>query len=214
MFELIADNITTIASIVGGLAVISGGIWSLFNFFIPGFKAMRNHFEIVEKMSHEFRPNGGSSLKDSLNRLETSSETQQKKLSGIVEEIQAMSARQWALVATQKDPVWEADANGRWLRLNVELANLAERGSEEFLNNGWENAIHKEDYNRVVNEWEDAIEKKRTFDSEYRVVAKSSKIVYKVHAIATPYHMINGTLIGFIGRFVSVKSSLDNSRSS
>lgn len=64
-----------IAAIIGGLAAIVTAI-------ISGFMAMSRQFN---KIVAEFKPNGGSSLKDQINKLENSHERLEDRVDTIFE---------------------------------------------------------------------------------------------------------------------------------
>lgn len=141
-------------------------------------------------------------MKDSINRIEKNIQVLRKD---VAEEVFKTGARQWALVATQKDPVWESDANGHVARINAQLSKLVQRGFEEMKGAGWENVIHPSDRERVSAEWDEAIERRRAFESEYKIIANITKDVYKVRALATPYYDHEGAVIGWIGRYIDTQ---------
>ena len=116
--------IPLIATTLGGIAAICGFIFAVFKFMQPGLAAFKRHFQLLDVISKEFSPNGGSSMKDSINRIEHSIDVLRKD---VAEEVFKTGSRQWALVATQKDPVWESDANGHAIRFNAQLSNLVQR---------------------------------------------------------------------------------------
>jgi len=200
----LSTEIPLIATTFGGIAAICGFIFAVYRFMRPGFEAAKRHFQLLDVIHKEFSPNGGSSMKDSINRIEHSIGVLRKD---VAEEVFKTGSRQWALVATQKDPVWESDANGLAIRVNSQLSNLVQRGFEDFKGAGWENVIHILDRERVSAEWEEAVSKARAFESEYRVVTAITKDVFSVRAIATPYYDHEGQIIGWIGRYVSTEKA-------
>lgn len=197
--QLVNDNIHLIVQLFTGIGVIAGGFYTLFKWIIPTVKAIQSHIQMVELVAKEFHPNGGSSMRDALNRLEVG-------VSDIRDTTVKLVARQWALVTTQRDPIFESDSRGLTERANASLLALAERPMESIIGSGWENIIHVDDRSRIWTEWSEAVVRSRTFESDFRVVGASSGRVYKVHCIATPFSEdSSGPVLGFIGRYTDVK---------
>lgn len=203
--EEIVDLIINIELIIASLIALGGFAFSLYKWIIPMYKAFKNHINTVERISEEFRPNGGSSLKDAINRLELSNKEIKEDIHIVKIESQKVGAKQWALVATQKDPVFETDEDGAFIRVNTMYANLVERSFDELRDWGWENSIHPEDKRMVFEAWSDAVKKHKSFELQFRIIASVSKKQHRVMCVANPYFNTSGDLLGYIGRYVIVE---------
>lgn len=178
------------AKILAGLSAIGGVFYTFFKWVRPGFEEIKNSFASIKTIQAELRPNGGSSLRDAVDRIH--------------KDTIRMDARQWAIVASLNDPLWESDPQGNCIRANNSLLALAERTMDEFEGNGWENIVAPEDKERVWAEWRAAVERKRVFESMFTIRSRSGKF-FKVTVVCNPY--VNSTsdeVLGFIGRYTEV----------
>lgn len=150
----------------------------------------RKQFLTVQSVLAEFKPNGGSSLRDAINRIQNT--------------MVVIDARQWALVAGLKDPMWESDARGGCARANRALLDLTQRNFDELRGSGWENIVCPEDRKRVWEEWIDAVERHRTFECLYCVLDRGGQR-FRVQAIAIPFHSASGEVVGYVGRYSQVE---------
>lgn len=150
----------------------------------------RKQYLAVERVLAEFQPNGGSSLRDAINKIQST--------------ITIVDARQWAIVAGLRDPMWESDADGNCVRTNRALLDLVQRTFDEMAGAGWENIVSVDDRARVWKEWADAVSRKRPFESVYCVVNRAGT-KFRVHASSIPFHTPDGVVAGFIGRYSSVE---------
>lgn len=194
-----ATWIDAVVTIVTGLSLIGGSIYSVFKWIIPGLEAIRKSFHQINIIASEFNTNGGSSLRDAINRLETN-------VSHVRTDALKMEARQWAIIATLRDPIFESDEDGQCVRANPSYLQLVERSIDQVVGNGWENILHVEDRARVWEEWRAAVSRHRTFESSYRIKTQSG-VIYNVNCVAVPYFSPDSEdkPLGYIGRFSSVK---------
>jgi PAS domain S-box-containing protein len=146
-------------------------------------KRMDEFGETLKTIADQFKPNGGTSLFDM---------------------IQSIRAYQWNFAETLTDkPVWESDANGSCVKVNIAYTKLAERNPSELIGSGWENFVDPADRTRVYTEWCDAVERKRIFESTFRVRSRSGTL-YQVKATAMPVVTDTGRLVAFVGRYDDV----------
>jgi PAS domain-containing protein len=147
-------------------------------------------YKLLAAIVSEFKPNGGSSLRDAINKIQST--------------VVIVDARQWAIVAGLRDPMWESDANGGCVRANRALLDLVQRNFDEMAGTGWENIIYADDRARVWQEWVSSVERKRTFESTYCVVDRANQR-YRVQAIAIPFRAPGGEVVGYVGRYSKVE---------
>lgn len=143
----------------------------------------------LELILQEIRPNGGTSLRDAINRIELNSAH--------------MRERQTAFFNYQDVAVFEADAKGLWTWANRGFLNLVQMSLDELQGRGWVNSIAPESRAFVEKEWSDCVAEDRAFSAEYFIRRDDETI--KVFAVAHPLRS-QGKLIGFLG-FVRVSDS-------
>jgi PAS domain S-box-containing protein len=192
------DLLQELAAIVAAIAALGGAVWAIFKWVIPIFGRVNKSFRSIEFVVRELQPNGGSSLRDVINRLE-------KSVLEVQRDATRMDARQWAIVGSLRDPIWESDPDGLCIRVNQAMLSLTGRSVQEYLGNNWETTIHPGDRSAVFDEWTSAVERRRLFEMHYRVISKDGS-VHEVEAVAAPYlDQRSGAIMGWVGRYASVK---------
>jgi PAS domain S-box-containing protein len=126
---------------------------------------------ILIEISHQFKPNGGNSLRDVIDRIER--------------DIDASKARTKILLGMSKYGVYEADANGNCTWVNRRWCEIAGLMPEEAMGNGWVTAIHPDDRAKVFAEWENSVKLERDFDLVYRFKNLHTGEVTLVHGHST-----------------------------
>lgn len=204
--SFLAGYINDIVAIATGVATLLGLWWGFAKWLLPLLRDIHKSFTQLDVIASEFRTNGGSSLRDVANRLEAGLKTVSQDIKDVREDALKMEARQWAIIATLKDPIFESNPDGLCVRANPSYLSLVERTMEDVVGNGWENILHPDDRVRVWSEWQDAIERQRTFESSYKI-RSASGVIYQVLCVAIPYFSSEDTSnpIGYIGRFEKVK---------
>jgi len=139
----------------------------------------------LDEIIKELKPNGGSSIKDQLNRLETA--------------VSISQAERLLLLDTINQGVWACDRKGNYSWVNDALRKAVGGSMADFVGNNWENVIYPEDRDIVTREWERAIDQERDFNLHYRLHNLTTNQPVKVHAIATPARNFAGDIIGWNG---------------
>lgn len=200
-----------------GTLITGGGLWVVkmliagrkrFEAMFAETKLMKTQNEAlaksVDEIVSQLKPNGGHSLFDMVKSAYKLSQENSEAVAGLYTSLDRIHAYQWSFAETISDkPIWESDVKGNCLKVNIALAKLAERTAAEFVGAGWENIIHPNDRVRVYEEWADAIERRRTFESNYRIKTPSNR-VYQVKAVALPIFTEKGMLVSYVGRYDSV----------
>lgn len=139
----------------------------------------------LDEIIKELKPNGGSSIKDQLNRLETA--------------VSISQAERLLLLDSIPQGVFTSDVNGRWIWVNDALRKTVGGSLAEFVGNNWENTISTEDRETVVREWNRAVEQHRDFNLYFHMTNLDTNAKKKVHVIATPANNFNSEIIGWNG---------------
>lgn len=133
----------------------------------------------------ELKPNGGSSLKDQLNRLEAS--------------VSISEAQRLLILDANPNGVWTSDTDGNLVWMNNTLKVRCGATLDEVEGTGWINIIHPADRKLVLDEWEQAVKYKRVFNLHYRLTNLQTNQPITVHGVATPAKSYDGSVVGFNG---------------
>lgn len=132
----------------------------------------------------ELLPNGGSSIRDSLNRIESRQVLQDQ--------------RQRAILSDMSVGVFETDEFGQCIWVNRKYLRMTGRTLAEVSGSGWANILADEDRVRVVAGWTAAINEQREFEMEYRIVSPDGKKT-KVRVQSYKMHDAGGAPLGYLG---------------
>ena len=143
----------------------------------------------LKKIFAETKSNGGKSLKDSVNRVESLV----INLASLVEAFHQLSDK----------PMFRADEEGNFTWMNSAFMQLTGRNSEELKNKGWISSIYEDDRERVSREWESAVEDQRTFYSEFKVINSYTEEEKNVRAKAFP--LVNTAFLGYLGTWIVIE---------
>lgn len=144
--------------------------------------ALNDKLDILIK---EFKPNGGSSLKDQINRLENA--------------MSLSEAQRLLLLNNVNNGVWASDVNGNCIWANEPLIKSVQGTVDDFVGTNWENIIYPPDRQKVSDEWMRAIRQKRDFNLHYRLYKLHDNTPVEVHGIATPARNFDGKVTGWNG---------------
>lgn len=117
----------------------------------------------INEISKEFAPNHGSSLRDSITRI-------QNDLAKNTELTEKISTRQKWLFDNREMPIFESDEQGLCVWVNVAYMNIVKRDMNFLLGHGWKNAIAPEDRERVVESWNSCVKDGRDSEDTYSLI--------------------------------------------
>ena len=204
---VIGGTIITVLLTLGFLAVAIKNIRSewiqpVWNFFFAPLIIRRRKIteiivkvdkltETTDRIEHEVRTNSGSSLKDSVIRIEKGQEYLHSKL------------RHTDHIS--QDCLFETDASGNFVFVNRALCELLGVESSDLLNRAWLMRIEPEKREKVKNEWREAIENKISLDSRQMMIDGRDGLVYEFRIHAQPNINGAGVLLGFFGHVKEIK---------
>jgi PAS domain S-box-containing protein len=143
----------------------------------------------IEEIAQELRTNGGSTLKDAINRIE---KTQAFTLT-----------RQRALLDSHGLAIFETDEEGDCTHANQFYLDAVGRGMPEVAGKGWISCIAPEDRERVATEWYRAVSDNRMFNGKYSFVASDGTTFMSVVS-AHPVKNNSNKIIGYVGMMIPV----------
>lgn len=120
----------------------------------------------------ELRLNGGKSVKDVVNRLES-------KVDEALTGIERITAIVKAGYEFDDDGIFIANSLGNCYYFNRKYLEITGLSLEEALNYGWTNAIHPLDHEKIVSAWSNTVQTKSNATISYRYKnTKSGKVIY------------------------------------
>jgi len=162
------------------LGVVGGVIWK---FWLKNkFKEISELYQKIQVIAQEFRPNGGSTLRDAINRIETKVSLQQQTTTAIIKSFP---------IGT-----WISDEKGKCIDVNKNLCRIMSRTEAEIKGDNWANWLLEKD--EVYEEWKRCVENDTNFDLEYTYILPDRR-KQKVHGFAQRLKNEKGELIGFLG---------------
>jgi PAS domain S-box-containing protein len=170
-------RLAAIAGILGSLVVIwkylSGPfrcVWENLKFMYNAKQTQEHITEKLDTIMLQLVPNGGTSIRDSLDRIED-----KQHFFGSFLKTQ---------LNTHAKGMFETNAAGQWTWVNRPHSRLTGFQPGEVMGDGWINVVAPECRSRVEAKWEAAIEAGREFDENvwYIKTDKTTRYLVNVHA--------------------------------
>jgi PAS domain S-box-containing protein len=175
-------------SLLAPFGIVGAALWKFW--LKQRYEEGRELYGKIQKMAEEFRPNGGSTLRDAINRIEDKITLQEQKTIAIIKSLPLGT--------------WISDERGKCIDVNRSLCKIIGRTEGEIKGDNWSNWIHPDEKDDVFEEWYRCVQNDLNFDMEYRFVLPSGKF-QKVHGVAYQLRDVNNKLIGFLGTLSVIK---------
>ena len=188
MYQNIGEILTFIGIVFGTLTAAYIFYKRVLKRPVCGFcNSVRSFFTIggkIERVYSELTSNGGTSVKDSVKRIE--------------DNVVVLMNKHRIIVDDYHTGILETDAKGNITWANATFLEMTSRDLREILGNGWINTVCAEDRERVYRTWHDAFTQQRPFEGAFRMVRPDGKIL-EVKGFAYP---IKGKerIQGYIGK--------------
>jgi len=127
-------------------------IWRRVQWWMPGHK----NGIFLRDILAELRPNGGSSLRDAVTRLERNLDDNTKML-------RILRWKEKKFANTLGVATFETDSVGRCVDANETYLELVGLTIDEVLQDGWRNAIDKDELEDVCHDWDLCVAQGRDF---------------------------------------------------
>ena len=118
------------------------------------------------------------------------------------EAVRRSEERYRSLVQAGAQVVWVTTPTGQIAEDSPEWRWITGQTLEEYLGNGWLDAIHPEDRERVEREWRECVQAGKVFDSRYRVRTKTS--AYRHYDVRAVPIERDGKIIEWVGASTDV----------
>ena len=146
----------------------------------------------VLKIAEDFKPNGGNSLRDVVNRIE--------------QRQSAMESKVHALLTTSPGPLFETDADGLWVWANRAMSDLTGYLPDQMIGYGWMNLICQDYQNAITQQWQLAVSQKRDAIFEFDLVTKAERVI-PIKLETTIVRDSSDQVVGYIGKVSAVHCS-------
>ena len=163
-------------------AIVGGFLWKVW--LKQRYEEGRELYGKIQIMTEEFRPNGGSTLRDAINRIE--------------EKVTIQEQKTLAIIKSMPLGTWTADEKGKFIDLNKSMCRITGRTESELKGDNWSNWISPTEKEDVFDEWQRCVQNDLNFDMEFNFVLPTGKL-QKVHASAYQLRDAKGKLVGFLG---------------
>lgn len=150
----------------------------------PIIQFIKDTAESNKIVLEELRWNHGSSLKDSIHRIER--------------RLLLNEARNRVVVQNMKMPFWETNSDGAVVFVSREFCRMSSRSQDDFMGWNWKNTIAHEDRDRLTQEWAEAVSQKREFISEFSFTRPDGSRI-PVHSEGYVLYDGEGNMVGHVG---------------
>lgn len=99
--------------------------------------------------------------------------------------------------------IFRTDADGNTTYVNPRWCQISGLSSQEAMGNGWLNAVHYDDREKLSSNWKDAASKHNVSLAEYRFVHSDGTIVW-VMGQAVPERNVENQIVGYVGTLTDI----------
>lgn len=150
----------------------------IIDFVFVGFDIKKT----IKEIQAELKPNGGSSLRDAINKIE-------KRVDEISENLNSLKVSHEILSEVVGKPSFRSDSKGNILYWSDSLCRLCGISkANEYMGLKWLSFVHDDDRETIKEEWISTIKDQRMFLGKFKIINPYNSKVYSIIAKATPVH--------------------------
>lgn len=151
---------------------------------LQNLQKLTEYIPKIERIDFELKPNGGSSIRDAINRIESLVTVQDKKL--------------LSLFQSMPFGTFITDEFGNWTQVNLMLCRISERTETELKGRNWMRCIEESDRANVILEWERSIKNEMIFDMETNYITPTEDLK-AIRISASQIYNHKNQLVGYFG---------------
>lgn len=174
-----------VQTISAGLGILGTMVWLWKKKIAPVHRQ-------VKKIFAEASSNGGSSIKDTVARID-------EIVAEIRDHLAANAHRMRTLLQADHKPVFETDATGQFIWINDAYVEMCGRMPYDIYQTGWLTHVAQEERADVNEEWAACVSQLRDFDAEYTICNHKKNESYRVRVRATLLRGLNDKVMGYLG---------------
>lgn len=175
------------AAVMAGVAALYGGA----KYIYKTAKRVDHMISKLDRIDAALGPNGGSSIRDAVDRIESNQHQHMARLRAIADR--------------DEDGTFECDATGHKLWVNRAYCRITGLTQEQSLDYGWMTAVHPADRQRVQDEWARCVKEKRDFFLPCICLIDGKHVCKRATVITDKY----GNVTGFLGFLREIKGEAD-----
>jgi len=138
----------------------------------------------LDRIEAELRPNGGSSIRDVIDRIEA-------KQAGF-------EAYLTAQMNLQKLAILRTDAKGKLTAINRHYQKLLGVSLQEVEGDGWINVLHPDNREKIIEKWQNAINSQIEFSEDIHYITSDGKDFW-AHSHVYREISARGQVLGYLG---------------
>ncbi len=193
--------IIEIGKVVGGAAIALAAIWKVAPKIWKAMSGWIMHdlnLQITQMSKDitfivaELKLNGGTSVKDAINRNEVT-------LLRIEANLSLANERQRARMLDTPEMIFETDVNGNYVWVNRTYTRTVQRAMPELLGKGWVNGIEADQREGVVDEWYKSVEEDREFEMNFSFQTPNGIVIPVTCQSYRMRDQRTGEIIGYLG---------------
>jgi len=158
---------------------------------LKGLEAVSAIPDQVNALMKEVRPNGGSSLRDAIDRTAAKMD----KLSLSVDELSATHYVRWKMAYGEAS--WHSDAAGKCTAANHLMCDMVDANESDIIGSNWKNMIHPDEQGRVFSEWNRIVNEGAQFNIQTKYQSTNGDTI-PVRLKANPI-ICHDKVVGWIG---------------
>lgn len=158
MIKAILDNLSIVVSTIIMLITFGGTLFVAFRYKIKLDKSIESQEKLntdFQVLFAQFRPNGGSSLRDAIDRIEKETAFQSMELK--------------YLDTSNTVGTFRADLDGKITHVSVRLQSMLNHAEAEFIGMSWFDFVHQDDVERVLSAYIRSHSSGLNFNENFRV---------------------------------------------
>jgi PAS domain S-box-containing protein len=184
-----------------GIAALlaGGGLFMYRKAAVPSYRYIREKvrrawktIDSVEVIRKEMFPNGGTSLRDTVNKTS-------RLVVDVAKDVSMSIAQNRALAEEMEVGMFECDAEGSVIWANRALRKMTGLRMEQIRGGGWFNAVHDDDRRRVQNDWMLATANRTQLLALFRLTHIGTGTSLAVQFEARPVFADGGLSAGWLG---------------
>jgi len=186
------DQIEVWSSRIAGITAIAGAIYGI---YVSARKTVSKIFNIsnrIQYISEQLESNGGTSLRDTINRIEARQvQTEQ---------------RERAFLQTHPNMMFELDLSLGLVWANRTFLDTLDVDSDTVAGYGWHNIISEKDRDRVLDQFETAKNAVRNVNTCAKLIVSSDlSQTIETNIVATVMRSSNGDCSGYLVTINTIK---------
>jgi len=188
------DQVEIWSSRIAAITAISGALFGVFVSIRRGVSKLLNISNRIQYISDQLESNGGTSLRDTINRIEARQiHTEQ---------------RERAFLQTHPNMMCELDSGLGLVWANRTFLDTLDVDSDTVSGYGWHNLVCEKDRERVVHQFENAKDATRNVNTCTKMIVSSNlQKIIEANIVGTVMRANNGDCSGYLVTINQIKPS-------